>query len=175
MNLVISHPQYVDSSHFSPSIYRLWVPREHNSSYNFIPIFLKLCTCFLLNLKMCMCFSYNPCFNFCHFFYFFNFVIFSDVYSGYLVIAISHTILNQSFWNFARFPPSLLFIIVTFSSDVYFSSLTSHALCEKMHSLFWGLGVGGGVGVRGQVRHKLHQSLIYFFYIFSSPEPIKGS
>ena len=53
--------------YFSPSIYRQWVPREHNSLYNFILIFYKLCTCFLHSLKMCMCFSYNPCLIFCHF------------------------------------------------------------------------------------------------------------
>ena len=33
-------------SHFSTSVYRRWVPCECNSSYNFIPIFLKLCTFF---------------------------------------------------------------------------------------------------------------------------------
>ena len=33
-------------------MYRQWVPCERNSSYNFIPIFLKLCTCFLHGLKM---------------------------------------------------------------------------------------------------------------------------
>ena len=59
-------PHY-ELSHFSPSIYRQWVPREHDSSYNFIPIFLNLWTCFLHSLKMCISFSYNPCLNFCHF------------------------------------------------------------------------------------------------------------
>ena len=58
---------HCELGHFSPSIYRQWVPREYNSSYNFIPIFLKLCTCFLHSLKMCICFSYNPCLNFYHF------------------------------------------------------------------------------------------------------------
>ena len=37
-------------SHFSISIYRQLVPCEHNSSYNFISIFLKLCTWFLHGL-----------------------------------------------------------------------------------------------------------------------------
>ena len=55
---------------------RQWVPCERNSSYNFIPIFLKLCTCFLHGLKMCMWFGCNPCINFCHFFHFANFFIF---------------------------------------------------------------------------------------------------
>ena len=63
-------------SHFSPSIYTQWVPSEHNSSYNFILIFLELCTCFLHSLKMCMCFSYNPCYIFVAFLFFLNFVIF---------------------------------------------------------------------------------------------------
>ena len=62
--------------HFSPSICRHWVPREHNSSYNFILIFLELCTCFLHSLKMYMCFSYNPCHIFVTFVLFFNFVIY---------------------------------------------------------------------------------------------------
>ena len=65
MNLVISsigcHSATLYYCHFSPSIYRQWVHREHNSSYNFIPIYLKLWTCFLHSLKMCFCFSYNPC------------------------------------------------------------------------------------------------------------------
>ena len=34
-------------SHILISMYRQWLPCEHNSSYNFIPIFLKLCTHFL--------------------------------------------------------------------------------------------------------------------------------
>ena len=48
---------HCELSHFSPSIYRQWLPREHNSSYNFILIFLEVCTCFLHSMKMCMCFS----------------------------------------------------------------------------------------------------------------------
>ena len=60
---------------FRPQVYRQGVPCERNSSYNFIPIFLKLCTCFLHGLKMCMWFGYNPGFNFCLFFHFVNFVI----------------------------------------------------------------------------------------------------
>ena len=45
VNLVIFH-----------SIYCEWVPREHKTSYNFTPIFLKLCTCIFHSLEMCMCF-----------------------------------------------------------------------------------------------------------------------
>ena len=65
-------PHY-ELSHFSPSIYRQGVPREHNSSYNFIQIFLELCTCSLHSLKMCTCFSLP---YFCHFLFFLNFVIY---------------------------------------------------------------------------------------------------
>ena len=89
-------------------MYRQWVPCEHNSSYNFIPIFLKLCTCFLHGLKMCIWFGYNPCIYFCYFFHFANFVIFWPQIlwkccdSGYLVSATPHTILYWSFWNFVH-------------------------------------------------------------------------
>ena len=89
-------------------MYRQWVPCERNSSYNFIPIFLKLCTCFLHGLKMCIWFGYNPCFYFCYFFHFANFVIFWPQIlwkccdSGYLVSATPHTILYWSFWNFVH-------------------------------------------------------------------------
>ena len=89
-------------------MYRQWIPCERNSSYNFIPIFLKLCTCFLHGLKMCMWFGYNPCLNFCYFFHFATFGIFwpqilwksRDI--GYLVSATPHTILYRSLWNFAH-------------------------------------------------------------------------
>ena len=85
-----------------------WVSCERNSSYNFIPIFMKLCTCFRHGLEMCIWFGYNPWINFCHFFHFVNFVIFwpqilwKSKDSGYLVSATPHTILNRSFWNFAH-------------------------------------------------------------------------
>ena len=94
-------PHY-ELSHFSPSIYRQGVPREHNSSYNFIQIFLELCTCSLHSLKMCTCFSLP---YFCHFFCSFWTLSFTDlrcIDSGYHVIATSYTILNRSFWNFAH-------------------------------------------------------------------------
>ena len=52
---------HCELSHFSPSMYRQWVPHEHNSSYNFILICLELRTRFLHSLKMCTCFPYNPC------------------------------------------------------------------------------------------------------------------
>ena len=93
---------------FSTSMYRQWVPCECNSSYNFIPIFLEIGTCFPHGLEMCMWFGYNPWINFCHFFHFVNFVIFWPQIlwkcrdSGYLVSAIPHTILYQSLWNFAH-------------------------------------------------------------------------
>ena len=94
-------------SHFLTSVYRQGVPCERNSSYNFIPIFLKLRTCFF-HLKICMWFGYNPCFNFYHFFHFANFVIswpqilWKCIDSGYLVSTTPHSILYRSFWNFAH-------------------------------------------------------------------------
>ena len=77
VRLLFSLFPHCELSHFSPSIYRQWVPREHNSSYNFILIFLELCICFLHSLKMCTCFLYNPChFFFVTFLFFLNFVIY---------------------------------------------------------------------------------------------------
>ena len=65
VNLVIFRPQCIDSGYLvMTSMYRQWVPCECNSSYSFIPIFLKLCTCFLHGMKMCIWFGYNPCINF---------------------------------------------------------------------------------------------------------------
>ena len=156
---------HCELSHFSPSVYRQGLPLEHNSSYNFILIFLQLCTCFLHSLKMCMCFSYNPChIFFCHFFVLFEHS-FSDlrcIDSGYLVIATFHTVLNRSFWNFAHvfshvcrsargFHMIFEFIFVTFftltlsfsepqivwkcSDFGYFLGPISHASYEKIHML----------------------------------------
>ena len=95
-------------SHFSTSVYRQWVPCERNSSYNFISIILKLCTCFLHGLKMCIWYGYNPCIYFCYFFHFANFVIFWPQIlwkccdSGYLVSTTPHTILYWFFLNFVH-------------------------------------------------------------------------
>ena len=97
----------------SLNVYRQWVPCERNSSYNyssynFIPIFLKLCTCFLHGLEMCIWFGYNPWINFCDFFHFVNFVIFwpqivwKCIDSGYLVNATPYTISYLSLCNFAH-------------------------------------------------------------------------
>ena len=52
-----------------------WALCERNSSYNFIPILLKLYRCFCQGLKMCMTFGYNPQINFCHFFHSLNLVL----------------------------------------------------------------------------------------------------
>ena len=122
-----------------------WVPCERNSSYNFIQIFLKLCTSFCHGLEMCIRFGYNPWINFCHFFHFVNFVIFwpqilwqsSD--SGYLVRATPHTILYRSLWNFAHvfamvwryacgLDRILELIFVTFSTLWTLSFLTSDSM-----------------------------------------------
>ena len=88
----------------SMKVYRQWVPCERNSSYNFFPIFFKLCLCFLHGLKMCIWFGYNPCINFCHFSHFVIFwpqILWKFIDNGYLVSATPHTILYQSFLNFA--------------------------------------------------------------------------
>ena len=47
-----------------------------NSSYNLIPILLKLCRHCDHALKICMWLGYTPQINFCHFFYNLNLVIF---------------------------------------------------------------------------------------------------
>ena len=77
---------------------------ERNSSYSFVPIFLKLYTCFCHCMRMCMWFGYNCEITFCHFFHFVNLVIFRPqcIDSGYLVSATPYTILYRSFWNFAH-------------------------------------------------------------------------
>ena len=77
---------------------------EGNSSYSFVPIFLKFCMCFHHGMRMCMWFGYNCEIIFCHFFHFVNLVIFWSQWidSGYLVSATPHTISYQSFWNFAH-------------------------------------------------------------------------
>ena len=36
-----------------------WASFEHNSSYSFVPIFLKLCRCFHHGMRICMWFGYN--------------------------------------------------------------------------------------------------------------------
>ena len=81
-----------------------WVSCECNSSYSFLLIFLKLCRCFLHGVRMCMGFGYNCWIIFYHFFHFVNLVIFRPqcIGSGYLVSTTPHTILYQSFWNFAH-------------------------------------------------------------------------
>ena len=115
------------------------------TSYNFLLIFLKLCTCFRHGLEMCMWFGYNPWINFCHFFHFVNFVIFwpqilwKSRDSGYLVSATPHTILYRSLWNFAYvfamvwrcaygLDIILELIFVTFSTLWTLSFLTSDSM-----------------------------------------------
>ena len=79
-----------------------WVSCERNSSYSFIPIFLKFCVCFRHGMRMCIWFGCYCEIIFCHLFHFVNLVIFSPqcIDSGYLVSATPHTILYRSFWNF---------------------------------------------------------------------------
>ena len=95
----------------------------------FTVFFFKLCRCFLYGVRMCMWFGYNCWIIFYHFFHFVNLVIFQPqcIDSGYLVSATPHTILYQSFWNFAHvfsmvwrcaygLDMILAFIFVTFST-----------------------------------------------------------
>ena len=56
-------------------MYRQGLLCDFSSSYNFIPVVLKLCTFFLPGLQKCMRLGYNFQIHFCHFFHF-NFVIF---------------------------------------------------------------------------------------------------
>ena len=48
-------------------VYRQWLPCKRNSLYNFMPVFMQLCTSFFHGLKMCIWFGFNPAVNFCHF------------------------------------------------------------------------------------------------------------
>ena len=74
----------------------------------FIPIFMKLCTCFPHGLDICMWFGYNFWINFCHFFHFVNFVIFwpqilwKYIDNGYLVSVTPYKISCLSLCNFAH-------------------------------------------------------------------------
>ena len=68
--------QHCELSHFSPLKYIQWVPCEHNSLYNFILIFLELCTCFLHSWKIACAFHIILAIFFVTFLYFLNFVIF---------------------------------------------------------------------------------------------------
>ena len=52
---------------FWPQMYREWVPCDCNFSYNFIPVFFNLCSCFFKGLYKCMWFRYNFLIYFCHF------------------------------------------------------------------------------------------------------------
>ena len=110
--------------------YGIWLYQFLIIAYLFILlIFLKLCRCFLHGVRMCMWFGYNCWIILFHFFYFVNLVIFRPqcIDSGYLVSATPHTILYQSFWNFAHVFSMVLrcaygldiilaFIFVTFST-----------------------------------------------------------
>ena len=62
---------------FGLKAFRHWVSCEHNSSYSFSWISLKLCRCFCQGLTMCMMFGCNPQINFLLLFsQFYNLVIF---------------------------------------------------------------------------------------------------
>ena len=51
----------------SMKVYRQWVPCKRNCLYNFIPIFMQLCTSFFQSLKMCIWFGFYHAVIFCHF------------------------------------------------------------------------------------------------------------
>ena len=129
-----------------------WVPCERNSSYNFIPIFLILCTCFPHGLEMCMWFGYNPWINFCHFFHFVNFVIFwpqilwKCIDSGYLVSATPYTNSCLSLCNFAH---------------LFFHGLKSACGLDLILQLIF---VTFPLCHFSQVRHQLHRSSIFILY-----------
>ena len=53
------------------------VPYKRNSLYNFILIFMQLCTSFFHGLKMCIWFGFNPAVNFCHFSTLLTFLVFN--------------------------------------------------------------------------------------------------
>ena len=131
-----------------------WVPCERNSSYNFILILLKLCTCFRHGLKMCIWFGYNPWINFCHFFHFVNFVIFWSqilwkcIDSGYVVSATPYTISCLSLCNFEH---------------LFFHGLK---MCMWLDLILQLIFVTLLLCQFSQVRHQLHRSSIYFFSKF---------
>ena len=61
-----------------------WVLCVRNSSYSFMPIYLKLYMYYGLGLKICMWFGYIPWIIFCHFFHSLNLVIFFGNFSGWI-------------------------------------------------------------------------------------------
>ena len=80
-------------------VYRQWLPCKCNSLYSFMPIFLKLCTCFCHGLEMCMWFEFNPAVNFCHFsFHFVNLVIFRRCDINFTKV---QSIFFSIFWKFS--------------------------------------------------------------------------
>ena len=99
VNLVIFWPQWIDSGYLVSATPHTIL---YQSFWNFAHVFSMVWRC------MCMWFGYNLCINFCHFFHCANFVIswpqilWTCITSGYLVSATPHTILYQSFWNFAH-------------------------------------------------------------------------
>ena len=52
----------------SMKVYRQWLSCKRNFLYNFMPVFIQLCTSFFFHgLKMCLWFGFNPAIKFCHF------------------------------------------------------------------------------------------------------------
>ena len=184
MNLVIFHPQYIDSRFLVSTT-------PHTILYQ---SFFKLCTCFLHSLKMCMCFWYNPCLNCCYFFStLWTLSLFDLIWidRGYLVIATPHTILYWSLWNLAhvffRVYRSACSLDIIFEYFCHFFQFNCHFLTwdfikvyrlwisfERKFSciiwdskkfLHWFLASAIYITfLGGQVRHQLHRSSIYFYY-----------
>ena len=136
----------------SMKVYRQWVPCECNSSYNFILIFLKLCTCFLHGLEMCMWFGYNLALIFVTFFTLWT-LSFSDLRfyeSGYLVSATPYTVSILSSCSFAH-----LFFSMVWRCACGMDLILQLIFVTLLTLSFFNFS---------QVRHQLHRSLIYIFW-----------
>ena len=73
-----------------------------NCSYGFMPIALKLYSCYGHGLKVCMWFGYNPRTSFCHFFHNLNLVIFFGHFSEWIEGTLCAQLLLLLLLNFNR-------------------------------------------------------------------------
>ena len=97
---------------------------------------------------------FHPQYDIFHFFHIVNFIFHPQYDSGYLLSTTHHTILYQSFWNFARFLHSLkLCMCFWYNSFVTFLAVLSSAQDELLWSLFVH---------RPSVRASMHPSVIIF-------------
>ena len=166
----------------SMKVYRQWVPCERNSSYNFIPIFLKLCTCFCHGLEMCIWFGYNHWINFYYFFHFVNFVIFwpqilwKCMDSGYHVSATPYTTSCLSLFNFAHlfvhglkmsmwfgFNPAVIFchffnfvnFVIFRRCDINFTEVRSIFYCRRQKLIYELNSSGKYFAFKEQLKHSV--------------------